>query len=61
VTVGAVLVAYAAFVGTLGSRMLSRARWTARAPLLGIVTPGRAGCQTTRPGRHPPPGAPLDR
>jgi len=43
VTVGAVLVAYAAVVGTLGSRMLGRARWTARAPLLGIVTCLTAG------------------
>ncbi len=42
-TVGAVLVAYAALVGTLGSRMLGRARWTARAPLLGIVTYLTAG------------------
>jgi Peptidase family M48 len=38
VTVAAVLVAYAACVGTLGSRMLGRARWTARAPLLAILT-----------------------
>jgi Zn-dependent protease with chaperone function len=38
VTVGAVLLAYAACTGTLGSRMLGRARWTARAPLLAIVT-----------------------
>jgi hypothetical protein len=38
VTIGAVLLAYAACVGTLGSRMLGRARWTGRAPLLGIVT-----------------------
>jgi Zn-dependent protease with chaperone function len=38
VTVGAVLVVYAACLGTLGSRVLGRARWTARAPLLGIVT-----------------------
>ncbi len=36
-TVAAVLLAYAACVGTLGSRMLSRARWTGRAPLLAIV------------------------
>jgi len=43
VTVGAVLVAYAAVVGTLGSRMLGRARWTARAPLLAIVTYLAAG------------------
>ncbi len=37
-TVGAVLLAYAACVGTLGSAMLGRARWTARAPLLAIVS-----------------------
>lgn len=37
-TVGAVLLAYAACLGTLGARMLSRARWTSRAPLLGMVT-----------------------
>ena len=42
-TVAAVLVAYAACVGVLGSRMLGRARWTARAPLLGIVTYLTAG------------------
>jgi Zn-dependent protease with chaperone function len=38
VTAAAVLLAYAAFVGTLGARVLARARWTARAPLLGILT-----------------------
>jgi len=38
VTVAAVLVAYAIGVGTLGSVLLARARWTARAPLLAIVT-----------------------
>lgn len=37
-TVGAVLLAYATCVGTLGAGMLSRARWTSRAPLLAIVT-----------------------
>jgi Zn-dependent protease with chaperone function len=37
VTVAAALVAYAACVGTLGSRVLGRANWTARAPLLAIV------------------------
>ena len=42
-TVAAVLVAYAACLGTLGSRMLGRARWTARAPLLAIVTYLAAG------------------
>jgi Zn-dependent protease with chaperone function len=43
VTVAAVLVAYAACLGTLGARMLGRARWTARAPLLAIVTYLAAG------------------
>jgi hypothetical protein len=43
VTIAAVLVAYAACVGTLGARMLGRARWTARAPLLAIVTYLTAG------------------
>jgi bla regulator protein blaR1 len=38
VTVAAVLLVYAACAGTLGSRVLGRARWTARAPLLAIVT-----------------------
>jgi Zn-dependent protease with chaperone function len=38
VTVAVVLVAYAAGLGILGSPMLARARWTARAPLLAIVT-----------------------
>ena len=37
-TVAAVLLVYAASVGTLGSRVLGRAKWTARAPLLAIVT-----------------------
>ena len=36
-TVAAVLLGYASLVGTLGSRMLARARWGARAPLLAIV------------------------
>jgi Zn-dependent protease with chaperone function len=38
VTVAAVLLAYAACVGTLGSRMLGRASWTGRAPRLAIIT-----------------------
>jgi Zn-dependent protease with chaperone function len=38
VTVAAVLLAFAIGVGTLGSALLARARWTARAPLLAIVT-----------------------
>jgi Zn-dependent protease with chaperone function len=38
VTVAAILLAYAAGVGTLGARMLARARWPVRAPLLGVVT-----------------------
>ena len=42
-TVAAVLVAYAAGLGILGSRMLGRARWTARAPLLAIVVYLAAG------------------
>ena len=42
-TVAAVLLAYAAGLGILGSRMLARARWTARAPLLAIVTYLAAG------------------
>ena len=36
-TVAAILLAYAASVGTVGSRMLGRTRWAQRAPLLGIV------------------------
>ncbi|MEP7024047.1 MAG: M56 family metallopeptidase [Actinomycetota bacterium] len=36
-TVGAMLLGYAVCVGTLGSRMLGRARWTARAPMLAVV------------------------
>jgi Zn-dependent protease with chaperone function len=43
VTIAAVLLGYAACVGTLGARVLSRAGWTARAPLLGIVTYLAAG------------------
>jgi bla regulator protein blaR1 len=43
VTVGAALVAYAACLGILGPRMIGRARWTARAPLLAIVTYLAAG------------------
>ena len=42
-TVAAVLMAYAACLGILGPRMLGRARWTARAPLLAIVTYLAAG------------------
>jgi hypothetical protein len=38
VTVAVVLMAYAACVGMLGPRVLGRAGWTARAPLLAIVT-----------------------
>jgi Zn-dependent protease with chaperone function len=38
VTVAAVLVAYALGAGTLGARILARADWTARAPLLAILT-----------------------
>ncbi len=42
-TVAALLLAYAACLGILGSRMLGRARWTARAPLLAIVVYLAAG------------------
>jgi Zn-dependent protease with chaperone function len=38
VTVAAVLLAYALGTGTLGARTLARAGWTARAPLLAILT-----------------------
>jgi Peptidase family M48 len=43
VTVAVVLAAYAAGLGILGPAMLARARWTARAPLLAIVTYLAAG------------------
>jgi len=36
-TIGVVLLAYAACAGTLGSRVLRRAGWASRAPLLGIA------------------------
>ncbi len=42
-SIAVVLVAYAAGVGMLGPRVLARARWTARAPLLAIVTYLAAG------------------
>jgi Peptidase family M48 len=38
VTVAVVLLAYAACVGTMGSKLLGRATWTVRAPLLAMVT-----------------------
>jgi len=38
VTVAAVLLVYAASAGTVGSRLLGRAGWALRAPLLGIGT-----------------------
>jgi hypothetical protein len=38
VTVATVLVVYAACAGTAGSRLLGRARWPVRAPLLAIIT-----------------------
>lgn len=37
-TVAAILLGYAACAGTLGSRLLGRAGWTTRAPMLAIVT-----------------------
>jgi len=43
VTSAAFLFACAVCVGTLGSRLPGRARWTARAPMLGIVTCLTAG------------------
>jgi Zn-dependent protease with chaperone function len=43
VTSAALLIAYAICVGTLGSRLLGRARWTGRAPMLAIVTYLTAG------------------
>jgi Zn-dependent protease with chaperone function len=43
VTIAVVLVAYAVCVGTLGARMLGGAKWTARAPLLAMVTYLAAG------------------
>ena len=42
-TVASVLLVYAACASTLGARMLGRARWPARAPLLGVVTYLAAG------------------
>jgi hypothetical protein len=38
VTIAAIPLAYAAGVGTVGARMLSRASWPARAPLLATLT-----------------------
>jgi Zn-dependent protease with chaperone function len=38
VTVAVLLLVYAGCTGTLGARVLARARWTTRAPLLGIIT-----------------------
>jgi Zn-dependent protease with chaperone function len=43
VTVAVLLLAYAGCFGALGPRVLGRARWTARAPLLGILTYLAAG------------------
>jgi Zn-dependent protease with chaperone function len=43
VTIAAILIGYGACVGTLGRGLLGRARWTARAPLLAIVTYLAAG------------------
>jgi Zn-dependent protease with chaperone function len=37
-TVGLVLLVFAALVGVFGARLLGRARWTQKAPLLAIVT-----------------------
>jgi Zn-dependent protease with chaperone function len=38
VTAAVILLAYAGIVGTAGARLLARARWTTRAPLLGTLT-----------------------
>jgi Zn-dependent protease with chaperone function len=46
VTVAVALLLYTGCVGTLGARLLARARWTARAPLLGILTYLTAGWST---------------
>jgi Zn-dependent protease with chaperone function len=43
VTAAAVLIGYAVCVATLGGKLLGRARWTARAPLLAIITYLAAG------------------
>jgi Zn-dependent protease with chaperone function len=43
VTVALVLLGYAGCVGILGARVLARARWTDRAPLLGALTYLAAG------------------
>lgn len=42
-TVAVVLVAYALAIGTVGGKLLGRARWTARAPFLAISTYLSAG------------------
>lgn len=42
-TIAAILIAYAVGLGTLGGILLRRARWTARAPYLGIATYLAAG------------------
>ena len=42
-TVAVILLAYAGSVGILGARVLARAQWTARAPLLGALTYLAAG------------------
>jgi Zn-dependent protease with chaperone function len=43
VTAAAVLIGYAVCVATIGGKLLGRARWTARAPLLAIITYLAAG------------------
>src|SRR5258708_3765764 len=42
-TIAVVLIAYAVCVGTLGSRVLGRAKWPAQAPLLAVITYLAAG------------------
>jgi len=62
-TVAAALVAYSACLGILGPRMFGRARWTARAPLLAIVTYLAAGVVSYRRARvgRPDAGRSRDR
>jgi hypothetical protein len=61
VTVATVLVLSAACVGTLGSRMLGRATWPGRAPLLAIVTYLAATDAVRRIQRLLGPAEPLGR
>jgi len=57
-TVAVILLAYTAAAGTLGARLLARAGWTARAPLLAIVT-YLAAASSSRAARAPDAIAPC--